>query len=409
MNNIPSVRFKGFSESWKEMRLGEVVDLQNGFAFKSKYFTQEHSIYIVLTPGNVNIGGGFQSGKGHFYDNTREYPSKFILEPNDIFVTMTDLTPSSQTLGYPALIPKDGKVYLLNQRLGKLIDFQGDKRFLFNLLSTNKYRNQIVTSASGTTVKHSSPQKILGSINFFPKESEQTQIGNFFLNLDQLISLHQKKYDKLVILKKAMLEKMFPKLGSNLPEIRFKGFEGDWEEKKVGDITDSYSGGTPFVGNRLFYGGSIPFIRSGEINSKSTELFLSELGLKNSSAKLVNKGDVLFALYGATSGEVGISNIAGAINQAIMALKPKKDFSSFFLAYWLRQQKTFIVNTFLQGGQGNLSGNIVKELMIQVPEYSEQLKIGDYFQNLDNLISLNQKQLEKLKNIKKACLEKMFV
>ena len=107
---------------------------------------------------------------------------------------------------------------------------------------------------------------------------------------------------------------------AKVPEIRFAGFTDPWEQRKLGDVTDSFSGGTPDGSHASYYGGSIPFIRSAEINSDKTELFLTEKGLDNSSAKIVERGTVLYALYGATSGEVGIAAIKGAINQAILAL-----------------------------------------------------------------------------------------
>lgn len=124
---------------------------------------------------------------------------------------------------------------------------------------------------------------------------------------------------------------------------------------------------------------------------------------------MVNTGCILYALYGATSGEVGRSKLEGAINQAILAIMPYNEFDSEFIMQWLRKKKKVIVNTYLQGGQGNLSGSIVKNLNIDLPNFNEQTKIGSYFQNLDKLISLQQKKIDKLKNIKKACLEKMFV
>src|SRR5699024_7471515 len=110
-----------------------------------------------------------------------------------------------------------------------------------------------------------------------------------------------------------------------------------------------YSGGTPSVSKQSFYGGNIPFIRSSEINSNGTELYLTDEGINRSSAKLVNKGDILYALYGATSGEVGISQITGAINQAILAIKPKKDYDSFFIMLWLRRQKSSIISNIYRG------------------------------------------------------------
>ena len=195
---------------------------------------------------------------------------------------------------------------------------------------------------------------------------------------------------------------------AEVPEIRFAGFTDPWEQRKLGDVTDSFSGGTPDGSHASYYGGSIPFIRSAEINSDKTELFLTEKGLDNSSAKIVERGTVLYALYGATSGEVGIAAIKGAINQAILALSPHTGNDPLFLASWLRREKARIVDTYLQGGQGNLSGSIVKELSFALPQQKEQQVIGSFFSHLDNLITLHQRKYDKLVIFKKTMLEKMF-
>ncbi|WP_282671917.1 restriction endonuclease subunit S [Lactococcus lactis] len=192
------------------------------------------------------------------------------------------------------------------------------------------------------------------------------------------------------------------------PELRFPGFTDDWEERKLGELTTSFSGGTPSAGNSSYYKGDIPFIRSGEINSDKTELFLTEAGLKSSSAKMVSVGDILYALYGATSGEVGISQINGAINQAILAIKPCDGYNSHFLMQWLKLKKQKIIDQYLQGGQGNLSGSIVKNLVLKVPNFEEQKKIGAFFKQLDDTIALHQRKLDLLKEQKKGFLQKMF-
>ena len=181
-----------------------------------------------------------------------------------------------------------------------------------------------------------------------------------------------------------------------------------WEQRKLGDISESYSGGTPTAGKKEYYNGDIPFIRSGEIRGDKTELFITDEGLNNSSAKMVQIGYILYALYGATSGEVSISKLKGAINQAVLAIQPHQNYDSQFLMQWLRKSKDNIIGTYLQGGQGNLSGNIVKELIVDVPTYEEQKEIGAYFQQLDNLITLHQRKYDKLLSIKKSMLEKMF-
>ena len=166
-----------------------------------------------------------------------------------------------------------------------------------------------------------------------------------------------------------------------------------WEQRKLGDIAISFSGGTPKVGESSFYGGDIPFIRSGEIGSYRTELTLSLEGLNNSSASLVNQGDILYALYGATSGEVEISKINGAINQAILAIKPHDDFNSYTIVQWLKKEKENIISTYLQGGQGNLSGAIIKNLDLVLPSKKEEQElIGKYFKMIDNLITLHQRR-----------------
>ena len=195
----------------------------------------------------------------------------------------------------------------------------------------------------------------------------------------------------------------------NTPKLRFPEFTEEWEEKKLGEIAEMYSGGTPSVGRKELYDGNIPFIRSAEINSHNTELFISELGLSNSSAKMVSEGTLLYALYGATSGEVGLSKISGAINQAILAIIPSIGYSSSFLLQWLKREKNNIIEKYLQGGQGNLSGAIVKDFFILFPSLPEQEDIGTFFSTLDRHITLHQRKLEKLKNLKKALLNELFV
>ena len=153
----------------------------------------------------------------------------------------------------------------------------------------------------------------------------------------------------------------------NIPELNFGLSSTEWNEFELGKITLSYSGGTPQSENPVYYGGDIPFIRSGEISSDLTSLHITQAALENSSAKLVEKGDILYALYGATSGEVSRSQIDGAINQAVMAIKPDEGFDFEFITQLLRKNKKKIINTFLQGGQGNLSGAIIKSLVFKFP------------------------------------------
>ncbi len=188
--------------------------------------------------------------------------------------------------------------------------------------------------------------------------------------------------------------------------MRFPSFEGEWEVKKLGEISTFYSGGTPLTSKREYFDGDIPFIRSGEINSDKTEQFISELGLKNSSAKLVEVGDILYALYGATSGEVGICKLNGAINQAVLCIKSNENH--YFLFSYLRDKKESITNTFLQGGQGNLSADIVKKIELYIPSIKEQTKISSFLSKIDERIQTQSKIINDLKTLKTATAKKIF-
>ncbi|MBK7699081.1 MAG: restriction endonuclease subunit S [Saprospiraceae bacterium] len=193
-----------------------------------------------------------------------------------------------------------------------------------------------------------------------------------------------------------------------IPELRFPEFKNDreWEENTIGEVFNSFSGGTPSTSEREYYGGKIPFIRSAEINREKTELFLTEEGLKNSSAKIVNKGDLLVALYGANSGDSAISKINGAINQAILCLQSK--YSNAFTYYFLTLKKEWIVSKFIQGGQGNLSGDIVKSITVPFPKKKEQQKIASCLSSLDEVIAAHSQKLDLLKDHKIGLMQNLF-
>ena len=192
----------------------------------------------------------------------------------------------------------------------------------------------------------------------------------------------------------------------NVPNLRFPGFEGEWENKRIGDIGKFFSGGTPSSSRKDFYGGEIPFIRSGEIHSDKTELFLTQERYKNSSAKMVEVGDILLALYGANSGDISISQMRGAINQAILCIRTNVA-PVFFKSVWEKHAQK-ILNTYLQGGQGNLSADIVKKITISIPSQIEQAKIAALFSHLDERISIQNKVIEDLKKLKTALEERML-
>jgi type I restriction enzyme S subunit len=193
---------------------------------------------------------------------------------------------------------------------------------------------------------------------------------------------------------------------NNIPSLRFPDFNPEWKTKKLGEIANFYSGGTPLTSKKEYFGGEIPFIRSGEINSNKTEQFITDKGLKNSSAKMVSEGDILYALYGATSGEVGISKINGAINQAILCIKSAHNH--YYIYSVLKSKKDIITKTFLQGGQGNLSADIVKNLSIDLPSIPEQTKIANFLSAIDDKITHCQSELDGMERWKKGLLQQMF-
>ena len=195
-------------------------------------------------------------------------------------------------------------------------------------------------------------------------------------------------------------------------KLRFKADDGsdfkDWEERILGNICTTFSGGTPTSSNPAFYEGSIPFIKSGEIAQESTAQFINKSALDNSSAKLVEKGDLLYALYGATSGQVAISQISGAINQAVLCIR-SETLDTNYLHNYLVFRKQKIISTYLQGGQGNLSASILKKISIPTPSFKEQTKIANFLTAIDQKIDNVAEQIDHAKTWKKGLLQQMFV
>ena len=192
----------------------------------------------------------------------------------------------------------------------------------------------------------------------------------------------------------------------NVPHLRFPEFSGEWEKCKLSEVCSFFSGGTPPSSKKEYYDGSIPFIRSGEIHMDKTELFITEEGLNNSAAKMVEIGDLLLALYGATSGDIAISQIRGAINQAILCLRTTQN-KKFIESVW-KKHVGRLLQTYLQGGQGNLSADIVKNLSFYFANDNEQTKLAKFISLLDERIATQNKLIEDLKKLKSAISERLF-
>ena len=393
---VPQIRFAGFTDPWEQRKLGELY--QKNDERNTDGLGSERTLSVASMTFN-SAGNGADDSSLPNYKRLRLGDIAFEGHANKEFA-------------YGRFVLNDAGNGIMSPRFTCLRPIaEQEYSFWKYFIHSEKVMRPILVNStkSGTMMNELVVEDFLKQEILVPPLPEQCRIGAFFDRLDSLITLHQRKYDKLCVLKKSMLDKMFPKGGSLYPEIRFAGFTDPWEQRKLGELTESYSGGTPAAGESEFYGGSIPFIRSAEIAAESTELFLTEKGYESSSARMVKPGDVLYALYGATSGEVAVSRQKGAINQAILAILPRDDCDARYITAWLRKQKGYIVTTYLQGGQGNLSGVIVKNLEVFIPSLPEQQKIGFMLSHLDSLITLHQRKLELLRNIKKSMLDKMFV
>jgi type I restriction enzyme, S subunit len=397
----PKIRFPEFKDSgaWEEKRLGEVVCfLKDGT--HGTHENCENSDYYLLSAKNINNGRVTfdDTDRKISYDEFQSIYKNYALEKNDILLTVVG------TIGRVALY--DGNKKLAFQRSVAFFRLEKDNPYYvyycFENASFQKQllKRQVVSAQPGIYLGDLAKIKIS-----LPSLLEQQKIADFLTTVDDKIGLLTKEHKLWQTYKKGMMQRIFSQ------SLRFTDENGnpypDWEEKKLGEVGTFFSGGTPLTTNQNFYIGKIPFIKSGEINNEKTEQFISQSALKNSSAKMVNIGDVLYALYGATSGEVGLSKINGAINQAVLCIK--FNYNNVFLFNFLKFKKEHIVSKYLQGGQGNLSADIIKNLKISLPTLPEQQKIADFLSAVDERINLVKQQLDKTKEFKKGLLQKMFV
>ena len=289
-----------------------------------------------------------------------------------------------------------------------------DERYLFQYLKAPFLMDYVDKKATGGTIKHLNQNILVDFPVVMPKKTEQVSIGNFFQRIDTLITLHQRKYEKLVNIKKSMLDKMFPKNGASVPEIRFKGFTDPWEQRKLGDVADIVGGGTPSTNNPNYWDGDIdwyaPAEIAGQIYFDSSQRKITEQGYENSSAKMLPPGTVLFTSR-AGIGKTAILSKKGCTNQGFQSIVPHNDeLDSYFVFSRTDELKQYgelvgAGSTFVE-----VSGKQMAAMNLKMPTtIEEQQTIGRFFKRLDTLITLHQRKLEKLQNIKKSCLEKMFV
>lgn len=252
-----------------------------------------------------------------------------------------------------------------------------------------------------------------------PEKSEQQKISSFFSSLDKTIALHQRQLDEQKALKKYFLQNMFPAKGEKVPRIRFQGFTGDWEERKLGDvITEFYNGQTPYRRNKTYWNGNVNWLSSSDLNrgvvTRTLEK-ITEEGRERAGLRVVPKGTLVIAIMGleaaGTRGNCGILGIDTTINQACMALiVDEKNISSCFLFQWYKRFGNTYALKFTQGTkQQNYNAELLADLEISYPKMEEQIKIGEYFRKVDHLIAFHQRQLTQLQAVKKFMLQNLFV
>lgn len=382
--NLPEIRFKGFSKEWQENKVSELCS---------------------ISTGKSNTQDKIEDGKYPFYVRSSIIEqSKRYLYDEEAVLTVGDGVGTGKVYHYV-----NGK-YDLHQRVYRMYDFNGVIGKYFYFYFSDNFYKRVMSMTAKTSVDSVRFDMIANMLINFPIKEEQTKISCYLDNLDKLIYLHQRKYNKLVILKKAMLEKMFPKNGSDVPEIRFKGFEGAWEDGVLGELTDVYDG-THQTPNYTDNG--VMFLSVENIKTLKSEKYISEEAFKKEFKISPQKGDVLMTRIG----DIGTANVVEsnepkAYYVSLALLKPKK-LNPYFLKESISSEsviKELWHRTLHIAFPKKINKNEIAKVAIFYPKSEEeQLKIGTYFQKFNNLISLHQKELEKLKNIKKACLEKMFV
>ena len=298
-----------------------------------------------------------------------------------------------------------GKAYFTEHAVAVEADENNNTRFMYYMLDTmnlGQYSDQ--SAQPGLAVN-----KLIKLENMFPKKEEQIKIENYFQSIDHLITLHQRKLEKLQLVKKSMLEKMFPKNGSKIPEIRFEGFADDWEQRKLGEVLDDmYNGQTPSRNKSEYWNGNIKWLSSGELNRgtvyDSIEM-ITEDGQKSANLRIVPKGTFIMAITGleaaGTRGNCALLGFDTTLNQSCMALFPKKDLlTSDFLFQWYRKVGEEYGLNYTQGTkQQSYNAELIKILPISLPLVTEQKKIASYLSNIDHLITLHQSKLKSLKFI----------
>lgn len=379
----PHLRFAGFDDTWEQRKLGDIVGIYDGVHQTPNY--QNSGVMFLSVENIATLKSSKFISEEDFKRDYKVYPQE-----NDILMTRIG------DVGTTNVVTDNGlKAYYVSLALLKYNST--DPYFLSNAIQSDYVQKGL----ANRTLKTAIPMKInkdeIGKVSVMLPLSatEQQQIGKYFRSLDHLITLHQRKYDKLTNVKKSMLEKMFPKNGSNVPEIRFKGFSDAWEQRKLGDVATEMVAGGDIDKDLILDEGRYPVIANALTNDGIVGYYNEDYRIKAPAVTITGRGDVGHA-------KARIVDFTPVVR--LLSLKSNHDV--FFLENAINTLKIVIEST----GVPQLTVPQLAKYEISFPKsLDEEEKIGVYFNQLDDLITLHQRELEKLKNLKKACLEKMFV
>ncbi|HFD1813160.1 TPA: restriction endonuclease subunit S [Enterococcus faecium] len=409
----PEIRFPGFTEDWEERKLGELAEsFEYGLNASAKKFDGSNK-YIRITDID-DISHKFNQSGVTSPDIDFASADNYKLKKGDILFARTGAS-VGKTYMYRE---SDGLVYYAGFLIRARIKSKISSEFVFQTTFTDSYNRFIkITSQRsgqpGVNAEEYSNFKIM-----IPNYEEQNAIGCFFKKIDDTITLHQRKLDLLKETKKGFLQKMFPKNGAKVPEIRFPGFTEDWEERKLGGIGKTYTGLTG-KSKEDFGHGDAKFVTYMNVfqNPKATLEQLENVEIDPRQNE-VKKGDVFFTTSSETPEEVGMSSVWTHdinniyLNSFTFAYRPTIKFDLDYLAFMLRSQSVRKKIIYLAQGisRYNISKTKMMDISVPIPvNFEEQQKIGAFFKQLDDTIALHQRKLDLLKETKKGFLQKMFV
>ena len=407
--STPALRFKGFTYTWEQRKLGEVGETYTGLSGKTKDdFGHGNGKFVTYMNVFTNTVGLSDMTEAVEIDDSQNK-----VRFGDVLFTTSSETP--EEVGMSSVwLGSSENIYLNSFCFGYRPTINFDLYYLAYMLRSSSMRKKITFLAQGISRYNISKNKMMDIEIPIPPIEEQKQIGSYFRNLDRLITLHQRKYDKLTNMKKSMLEKMFPKNGANVPEIRFKGFTDAWEQRKLGEAVQEVTrndatSDAPIMmitANNGFIEQSerYAFNNAGESLKKYILLEKGELAYNHGASKLRPYG-ACFTLTTSENARIPF------VYHCFSADEQNSEFLSIELngADVENQLRRIVSSGARMDGLLNISFQAYVSVSVLLPTIEEQNKIADFFKNLDNLITLHQRELEKLKNLKKACLEKMFV